>query len=265
MLPPMIDIGVNLTDKSFERDLDAVLGRATEAGVTRLVLTGTSLASSEAAQTLCRESPGRLYHTVGIHPHHASDYSNGTGSQLLALAKDPACVAIGETGLDFFRNFSTPEQQIRAFERQLELACDTRLPLFLHERDAHERQIAMLRDCRDHFSRAVAHCFTGTREELYAYLDLDLHIGITGWICDERRGAHLQPLLRDIPPDRLMLETDAPYLLPRDIRPRPKSGRNEPCHLPHIARRVAQETGEDEARLRQRLLSNSLEFFAIQP
>lgn len=263
MLPPMIDIGVNLTDSSFERDLDEVIDRAAAADVTRLILTGTSVATTEAAQALCERFPGRLYHTAGIHPHHASEYGPDAERRLRALAQHRACVAIGETGLDFFRNFSTPAQQIAAFERQLELACDTGLPLFLHERDAHARQIEMLRDCRDRFGRAVAHCFTGSREELHAYLDLDLYIGLTGWICDERRGAHLLPLLREIPADRLLLETDAPYLLPRDLRPRPKSGRNEPRHLPHIARRIARESGEDEEALRARLLHNSLAFFGL--
>ncbi|GGO75847.1 preprotein translocase subunit TatD [Marinobacterium nitratireducens] len=263
MLPAMIDIGVNLTDKRFADDREAVIERAREAGVSRLILTGTSLECSERALALCERFEGQLYFTAGVHPHHASEFGADSQRALESLAAHPACVAIGETGLDFCRNFSTPAEQTAAFERQLELACSTGLPLFLHEREAHSRQLDMLRACRDDFERAVAHCFTGTREELYGYLDLDLHIGITGWICDERRGAHLLPLLRDIPPGRLLLETDAPYLTPRDLRPKPKSGRNEPAYLPHIARRVASETGETEAALRARVLANSEAFFGL--
>ncbi|NVK41318.1 MAG: TatD family hydrolase [Oceanospirillaceae bacterium] len=259
----MIDIGVNLTDKRFANDQDAVVERALEAGVTRLVVTGTSIEGSEAAMALCDRHPQHLYFTAGVHPHHASEFDNERARDLKALAAHPACVAIGETGLDFCRNFSSPSQQIDAFERQLELACSTGLPLFLHERDAHTRQLEMLKTYRDHFSRAVAHCFTGSREELYGYLDLDLHIGITGWICDERRGAHLLPLLKDIPSNRLMLETDAPYLSPRDLKPKPKSGRNEPAFLPHIARRVSVETGETEENLRARVLETSQAFFGL--
>ncbi|UTW14337.1 TatD family hydrolase [Marinobacterium rhizophilum] len=260
----MIDIGVNLTDKRFAQDLDAVISRATEAGVSTLIVTGTSLAGSQAARELCHQHPGTLRFTAGVHPHHASEYDAHTHAQLRQLALDPACVALGETGLDFNRNFSSPTEQIAAFEQQLELAMESGLPLFLHERDAHAEQLALLKRHRSAISRAVAHCFTGSEEELHGYLDLDLHIGLTGWVCDERRGAHLLPLLRDIPADRLLLETDAPYLLPRDLRPKPKSGRNEPCYLPHIAERVAQATGEPVEVLRARLHANSKAFFGLQ-
>ncbi len=263
MLQPMIDIGVNLTDKSFARDLDLVLERAEQAGVTTLIVTGTSLAGSNAARILCEAHPGRLYFTAGVHPHHASEYCDTTHQQLRLLSQHPACVAIGETGLDFNRNFSTEQQQIAAFEQQLRMAGETGLPLFLHERDAHNCQLEMLRRHRGAISRAVAHCFTGTEQELDAYLELDLYIGLTGWICDERRNSHLLPLIRKIPRDRLLLETDAPYLLPRDIRPKPKSGRNEPCHLPHIAQRIAQETQTAPEALRAQLYANSQTFFGL--
>jgi TatD DNase family protein len=259
----MTDIGVNLTDRSFAEDLDAVLARATEAAVSTLIVTGTSVAGSDAARVLCESRPGQLYFTAGVHPHHASDYNPTAHEQLRQLARHPACVAIGETGLDFNRNFSSQDKQMAAFEQQLELAIETGLPLFLHERDAHPQQLAMLKCHRDSISRAVAHCFTGSEEELRDYLELDLYIGLTGWICDERRGSHLLPLIRDIPANRLLLETDAPYLLPRDIRPKPKSGRNEPRYLPHIAERVALATGEPIEALRAQLHANSQTFFNL--
>ncbi|ANG63301.1 hydrolase TatD [Marinobacterium aestuarii] len=259
----MTDIGVNLTDRSFAEDLDAVLARATEAGVSTLIVTGTSVTGTDAARALCQSRPGQLYFTAGVHPHHARDYSHAAHQQLRLLARHHACVAIGETGLDFNRNFSSQDEQMAAFEQQVELAIETGLPLFLHERDAHPQQLAILKRHRDSISRAVAHCFTGSEAELQGYLELDLYIGLTGWICDERRGSHLLPLIRDIPADRLLLETDAPYLLPRDIRPKPKSGRNEPCHLPHIAERVALATGEPIETLRARLHANSQTFFNL--
>ena len=163
----------------------------------------------------------------------------------------------------FNRNFSTPEQQVQAFEKQLEIACEHKAPLFLHERDAHKKQLELLHSFRDHIPNAVAHCFTGSKAELYNYLDLDMHIGITGWICDERRGLELQKIVKDIPANRLMLETDAPYLLPRDLKPKPKSRRNLPANLPHIANKVAQLRGVTTAQLQEEAYATSQSFFNL--
>src|SRR5690606_20494447 len=127
---------------------------------------------------------------------------------------------------------------------QLELAIEHQLPVFLHERDADERLFEMVRSYRDQLPAAVVHCFTGERRALFRYLDLDLHIGITGWICDERRGLHLHPLVKEIPEGRLMLESDAPYLLPRTLKPKPKSRHNEPAYLTEVLREVALHRGE---------------------
>jgi len=158
--------------------------------------------------------------------------------------------AVGECGLDFNRDFSPRPQQEKVLEEHLALAVELQLPVFLHERDANQRLLEILKDYRDHLPAAVVHCFTGEQAALFSYLDLDLHIGITGWICDERRGTHLHPLVREIPRGRLMLESDAPYLLPRTLRPKPKNGRNEPAYLPEVLREVAlhrNETMEDLA------------------
>jgi TatD DNase family protein len=160
------------------------------------------------------------------------------------MARQPEVVAVGECGLDYFRDFSPRADQRAAFHRQLELAVRLRKPVFLHQRDAHEDFLAILREHREQLTAGVAHCFTSAGPELAAYLELGLAIGITGWICDERRGAHLLPLMREIPADRLLLETDGPYLLPRDLRPKPASRRNEPVYLPHIASVVARARGE---------------------
>jgi TatD DNase family protein len=172
-------------------------------------------------------------------------------------------VAVGETGLDYHRNFSPREAQLFAFERQLQLAIACGKPLFLHQRDAHADFIACMDNVRGRIGRAVVHCFTGERQELFDYLDRDFYIGITGWICDERRGAHLRELVKSIPSDRLMLETDAPYLLPRTVRPMPKLRRNEPMYLAHICDEVARDRGEDVAVTAANTTATAMRFFAL--
>ncbi|MDH3314244.1 MAG: TatD family hydrolase [Gammaproteobacteria bacterium] len=235
----LIDIGANLSHESFRSDLDAVIERAREAGVAQFIVTGASEEESASASDLARTRPGVLFSTAGVHPHLAREWRNGTEEVIRALAGRPEVVAVGEAGLDFNRDFSPRDKQAQVFEAQLDIAADLRLPVFMHERDAHEKLVEILKPRRQHLGNAVIHCFTGTADELDAYLDLDLHVGITGWICDERRGHHLRELVRRIPFNRLMLETDAPYLLPRDLTPKPKSRRNEPMHLRHILETVA--------------------------
>ena len=240
----LIDIGANLGHESFGHDLPEVIERATRQGVRRMVVTGASRDGSVAALALARSHPGVLFATAGVHPHHAIDYNDATDERLRELAGDPQVLAVGETGLDYNRNYSPREVQLRVFERQLQMAVDLRKPLFLHQRDAHADFIALLRRYRDRVPAAVVHCFTDTGEALRDYLALDCHIGITGWICDERRGVHLRELVREIPANRLMIETDAPYLLPRTVRPAPSHRRNEPMYLKHICEEIARDRGE---------------------
>ncbi|MHB1059226.1 MAG: TatD family hydrolase [Rhodanobacter sp.] len=240
----LLDIGANLTHESFHHDFDAVLLRAQAHGVGRMVVTGASRDGSTHALALARAHPGVLYATAGVHPHHAVDYDDATDTLLRELARDPAVRAVGETGLDYNRNYSPRGVQLAVFERQLQIAADLQMPLFLHQRDAHADFVALLRRYRDRVPGAVVHCFTDNAAALRDYLDLDCHIGITGWICDERRGTHLRELVRTIPAHRLMLETDAPYLLPRTVRPQPAHRRNEPMYLKHIGEEVARDRGE---------------------
>jgi TatD DNase family protein len=244
----MIDIGANLTAAAFKRDLSAVIDRAAAAGVHTLVITGTSLAGSRAAAELAgRTAPAALYATAGVHPHHAVEATGDWLSELRALAGRPRVVALGECGLDFNRNYSPQADQIRCFHAQLELAAALRLPVFLHERDAHDTFTGILREHRASLPDAVVHCFTGTRAHLDTYLSLDLHVGITGWICDERRGRELVALVPAVPARRLMIETDAPYLLPRNMPSPPRDRRNEPAFLGHVLNAVAVARGEDPA------------------
>lgn len=264
----LVDIGVNLTHPTFARDPRAVLERAYAAGVMQMVLTGTSLDESEAALRLCRvldDSQQRLFCTAGIHPHDASQWSSETFGLLKGLLAEPEVRAVGECGLDFNRDLSPRVQQERVLEEHLQLAVETGLPVFLHERDADVRLVEILRPFRDRLRAAVVHCFTGEKRALYAYLDLDLHIGITGWICDERRGTHLHSLVREIPATRLMLESDAPYLLPRTLRPKPKGGQNEPAFLPEVLREVSLHRSVSEEQLAQSTTACAQNFFGIEP
>ena len=241
----LTDIGINLTHESFRDDLPEVLARARAAGITRMVVTGASVAGSGQALGLARAHPGFLWSTAGVHPHHASELDAAGLARLRELLAEPEVVAAGECGLDYYRNFSPYADQRRAFDQQLQLALDTGKPVFLHQRDAHRDFLAAL--VAHPGLRGVAHCFTGNQEELEAYLGLGLHIGITGWICDERRGAHLRALVARIPRGRLLIETDGPYLLPRDLAPKPASRRNEPMYLAHICEVVARLRGESAA------------------
>ena len=259
-----IDIGVNLTGSSFKKDLPRVIERAQQAGVERFIVTGTDIEHSEQALALTEQYESICYSTVGLHPHHASDYSNDTVSELRDMLKNKNAVAVGECGLDFNRNFSSRKHQIRAFEAQLEIAIDTQKPLFLHQRDAHADFVSILKSCRDDLSQLVAHCFTGSIEEVNDFLTLDMYIGVTGWICDERRGSSLQQAVKHIPLDRIMLETDAPYLFPRDLQEKPVAkNRNEPCFLPHIATAVAKHMQIEEALLITAAYKNSCNFFNL--
>lgn len=259
----LIDIGVNLTDKRFRNDIEEVIQRAKASQINAMLLTGTSLASSEQAVALCQQHPEYLYSTVGIHPHDASSLNDQVLDKLLALSQQPCVVAIGETGLDFNRNFSTPDEQLLAFNRQIELAHTTSLPLFLHDREATSTQIKILKPYTSQLEGAVIHCFTGNKEALFSYLDLGCYIGITGWICDERRGLELKSLVKEIPDDRLLIETDAPYLLPRDLPFKAKKGRNEPAFLQHIAATVASLRNTSIEQLSTQTTANTRRLFKL--
>ncbi len=259
----LIDIGANLTHDAFDHDRDAVLQRAKDAGVAAMVVTGASREHSPKALELAQAHPGFLYATAGVHPHHASEYSAECDAEMRALLTHAEVVAVGECGLDYNRDFSPRPAQRRAFELQLQIAADVRKPLFLHQRDAHDDFVAMMGNFDGRLGAAVVHCFTGEKRELFDYLDRDWHIGITGWLCDERRGAHLRELVKSIPANRLMIETDAPYLLPRTLEPMPKDRRNEPMFLAHIAEELARDRGEDVAATASAGTATARAFFRL--
>jgi TatD DNase family protein len=245
----VIDIGVNLTNKRFDKDRADLITRANNIGVKQLLVTGTSVIESKQALKLCNEYqqqfPNTLYCTAGVHPHEADGVSNNYLEDLSLLAEQSQVKAIGECGLDFNRNFSAPTQQLKVFKEQICLAKELNMTLFLHQRDAFDPWFNELKPFFDQIPFMVAHCFTGNKEELEKCINAGMYIGITGWICDERRGKVLQEIVKIIPLDRLLVETDAPYLTPRTIIPKPKSSRNESSYLPFIIEKIAELTALD--------------------
>jgi TatD DNase family protein len=236
----VIDIGVNLTNTRFDKDRDALITRAKLAGVNAMLVTGTNVSESYKAKQLSSQYPNYLYSTAGVHPHDADNVSDTYLQDIRILAENNSVKAIGECGLDFNRNFSEPKQQEKVFAEQISLAAELNLPLFLHQRDAFSAWFQLLSPYLTSVPAMVSHCFTGTGDELDKCLSAGMYIGITGWVCDERRGKSLQALIPSIPLNRLMIETDAPYLTPRTIRPKPKSSRNEPSYLPYVIDKLAE-------------------------
>ena len=257
------DIGVNFTDKRLV--FEPVLERALAVDVNHIIITGTNLDKSQQAINLAEQYPRHLSTTVGVHPHDASQFTAQTIHALKTLAKSNRVVAIGECGLDFNRNFSTPDEQLFAFEQQLKIACELGLPVFLHERDAFEAQIELLTKYRKELKGGVAHCFTGDIEQMNRYLDLDLYIGITGWVCDLKRGQALREAVKSLPLNRILLETDAPYLRPKGLANNRKvdHGNNEPAYLPYVANEVACLMATDIKTLQLASQTNTQTLFNI--
>lgn len=263
----MIDIGVNLTNRAFEGDRAAVLDRARAVGVEAMVVTGTDLDESRKAMELCADDPAYLYSTAGVHPHDAKDCDGETIETLRTLLAEDCVKAVGECGLDFNRNYSPPAVQREWFEKQVILACEVQMPLFVHEREAAQDLLEILDRHAgtggDGLPPVVVHCFTAGKAELCAYLERGFHIGITGWICDERRGQELQEIVPRIPLDRLMIETDSPFLLPRSLRPKPRGRRNEPAYLVEIRNTLADLLDISADELAEATIRTSRAFFAI--
>ena len=257
-----VDIGINLMHRSFNSDRETVVKNAFDTGVYPLVITGTSVRSSEIALDYAKKHKD-IYSTAGVHPHDAKSCNERTVDTLRKLAKAPQVVAIGECGLDYDRDFSPRDVQRKWFSEQIKLAKEIGLPLFLHERAAFSDFKAILSEHKEICSKSVVHCFTGTKQELDTYLALGCYIGITGWICDERRGLNLRSIVKNIPIEKLMIETDAPFLTPRNLRKRPIDNRNEPVYLPHIAAEIAKCRGESTEFLTSETTKNAKNFFGI--
>ena len=262
--PRLFDIGVNLTSGQFRGQMDAVLERAYGSGVAELIAIASDEAESKLLNELEKLDEPRVWITAGVHPHQAKTFNRETPTVIRSCSKHDRCVAIGECGLDYNRMYSPQADQLFAFEAQIDIALDTNLPLYLHERDAHDDFVSVLRTTHSTEQvRGVIHCFTGDRTQLKTYLDLGLYVGVTGWVCDERRGDALRDALRYVPIDRLLLETDAPYLKPRTYKGPLKLKMNEPCLLPHIADEVAHLIGLSPQQLSLQTRMNACRLFRI--
>ena len=264
----LFDICVNLAKPRFDADRDEVVARARAAGVAMMAVTGADAEGSDASAALARRHG--FVATAGVHPHHAEEWPAAAPAIRELLAR-PEVRAVGECGLDFDRMRAPAAAQEAAFEAQIGLAFETGLPLFLHERAATGRMLEMLEAAGRDLPPAVLHCFTGGPSEAEAYLARGLYLGVTGWVCDERRGDALRAAIPRIPAGRLMLETDAPFLYPRDMpKPegtapagKPSRQRNEPAFLPHIAARVADLRDEAPETTARHARDAAMEFFRL--
>lgn len=259
----IIDIGVNLLHRQYDNDRDKIVENAISQNITPLIITGTNVKESKKAALYAGKYPQKLYSTAGVHPHDAKSCNEQTIQQLKELAELPQVVAIGECGLDYDRNFSPPNVQRKWFEKQICLAEECNMPLFLHERAAFADFKAILSEHKEICSRSVVHCFTGTGKELMTYLSMDCYIGLTGWICDERRGQNLRTIIRMIPLKKLMIETDAPFLIPRNMKLDKKITRNEPLFLRHITKEIAKCIGKKAEDIADITTKNAKAFFKI--
>ena len=271
-LPPTTDIGANLLHKQFDPDRDEVIARAGAARVTRMLVTCTNLEESLRGIELCRSRVGTgvdgLWCTSGVHPHDAKDTPTDWLQDLAGLAGNAEVKAVGEMGLDFNRNYSPHDRQIEVFRAQLQLACEIGKPVFVHDRDSDGMVFELLSEYADTLAGVVVHCFTGSREDLARYLDAGFYIGITGWVCDERRGESLRDLVPDIPLDKLLVETDAPFLRPHNAPAsttvaRNHKRRNEPALLGSVIEKIAELIDLAPADVAKATHQNASELFDL--
>ena len=255
------DIACNFTSERFDKDLDEVINRAVANKITKFGLICSRMSDVNKLLKIYEQYSKNMFYTIGVHPHHANEINDDYLKKLKDEITTNNPHAIGETGLDFFRNLSSYEEQIYAFEEQIKIAIDTNKPLFLHQRDSHDDFIKILRKYSSDISKAVVHCFTGTQEQLDDYLELDFYIGVTGWICDEKRNVELRKTIKNIPLEKLMIETDCPYLIPKNLVEKPKNNRNEPSNLNHIINEIAELMEIDIDILRKQTFVNTINYF----
>lgn len=262
-----IDIGINLTNKQFQNDIDDVVQNALDADVSQMILTGTSVRNSEESAKIARQYLGVLYATAGIHPHDAKSFDAQSISKLQNLLTQKHVVSVGECGLDFDRDFSPRNIQEVCYKAQLELAIEVQKPLFLHERAAFTRFMSITNDYLPQLPKAVVHCFTGSLQEAKTYLDNGLYLGFTGAISDSKRFDHLKEVIQYVPLDRLMIETDAPFMLPKNtpsnLLKKYHERRCEPAFLPFVAGTVAKFKGISLDRVAEETTGNARKFFGL--
>lgn len=282
----VIDVGANLTNKKYGRDLDSVVQRAKDAGVQKIMVTGTSVKNSKEALRLTRLYPGTIYSTAGVHPHDAkSMLEDDMWQELLTTADAPECVAIGECGLNYSKDFSEPHVQREVFTRQVGIACDLRKPIIVHEKEAQDDVLTILDSFGTRLPPVVIHSFTGTVEQGTKYLEKGYYIGITGYLCKDKSDGGIRKLLADqlLPLDRLLVETDSPFMYPNmrasKLPPDVKDSltersmmfvnryctfqRNEPCALPAIVELIAGFLGQKPEEVALATAFNALKLFGL--
>lgn len=257
----LFDSHCHIDDTSFNKDIDDVILRAKKAGVQAALIAGVTLKTSQKGIQLAESYDG-IYAAVGIHPHDAADCSDKILDKLKSLAKNKKVRAWGETGLDFNRMFSPQELQEKWFEKQIDIAQEIDLPLIFHERDSEGRFLDILKSRRNTPINGVVHCFSGNLKELEAYLDLGLYIGVTGIITIKKRGAELRRLVQYIPEDRLLIETDAPYLTPAPEKN--KTRRNEPAFVKSTFLKIAEIKEKNPEKFAVKIWNNTVRLFNIE-
>ena len=258
----LIDIGANLTHPQLYDQLDLVVDNIVSSDTGSVIITSSNLNDTVIALDIISKYPDIFYTTVGYHPHNAKDFKIEHINKINKYSKNNKVIAIGECGLDYYREYSSVEQQIFCFENHLIIAKDNNMPIFLHERQAHGDFIALLKKYKHDIDKAVVHCFTGQKKELEAYLDLGCYIGITGWISDLDRGQHLHDLIKYIPKDKLMIETDSPYLIPKNL-PFKHDGVNQPSYLNYVAESIAECLNKDITFIQEIVTENTKNFFSL--
>ena len=258
----LIDIGANLTHPQLHNQLDKVVENMKIKNIKKAIITSSNLEDTKVALDIIKIYPKIFYTTVGFHQHNAKDFTHENIDEIIKYSENKKVLAIGECGLDYYREYSKKNDQLFCFEEQLKIAKNTNSPIFLHERNAHDDFVMMLKKYILEIEKVVIHCFTGTKKELDIYLDMGCYIGITGWISDLNRGKHLHDLIKYIPEDKLMIETDAPYLTPKNI-PFKNTGVNEPSYLNYVAQSIAECLNKDISYVEKITVSNTKRFFSI--
>ena len=258
----LIDIGANLTHDQLLSNIHSVIERFKKANIKKVIITSSNLTDTKKALDLIKKFPQIFFTTIGFHPHNAKDFKDEDLISMSSFAENSHVISLGECGLDYYREYSPKNEQIDCFEKQLDLNTKLNLPTFLHERGAHSDFYSILKKYIDHIDKSVVHCFTGTKEELSKYLDIGCYIGITGWITDLDRGSHLHDIIKFIPEDKLMVETDAPYLIPKNI-PHNENLVNEPSFLPYVVEEIAKCLNKDIEYICRQTYTNTKTFFKI--
>ncbi|WDN89924.1 TatD DNase family protein [Desulfosarcina sp. BuS5] len=256
----LFDSHCHLDDRIFKKDFDNLMQRAAEAGVEAVMIVGIDLDSSKKAVAMAK-SNACFYASTGVHPHDAKSCSEKTIKDLVKIANDANVRAWGEIGLDFNRMYSPGDVQEKWFIRQLETADSLELPVIFHERDSNGRLLKILKSFFNHKRRGVVHCFSGSRDELGEYLDMGLYIGITGILTIKKRGAYLRDIVKDIPVERLLVETDAPYLTPAPEKNRTR--RNEPAFVRSVLLKLAEVRKDDPESLAEKIWNNTCRLYGI--